>query len=207
LLGGSFSKSGCLARKINNIGYIAGQLCDGGGGLGGNQTDAVIWWVQPTNPTPPDADEDGVPDSADNCVNVANPSQADGDADGIGDACDPDFDNDGVLNASDNCPNTANPSQSDLDDDGAGDACDAPTTTSLVASLEARVAALTGVTASSIGSQLSVIEKNLSKGRGAVVPHIDNFIKLVQKTVARGEITAADGEALIARALALKGTL
>jgi hypothetical protein len=66
---------------------------------------------------------------------------------------------------------------------------------------------LTGVTASSIGSQLSVIEKNLSKGQGAVVPHIDNFIKLVQKTVARGEITAADGEALIARALALKGTL
>jgi hypothetical protein len=57
----------------------------------------------PSLPAPPggtpasDSDGDGVPDSADNCPEVANADQADTDADGIGDACDP-------------CPNTADPS-------------------------------------------------------------------------------------------------
>jgi hypothetical protein len=45
---------------------------------------------------PPDADHDGVPDSKDNCPNVANPDQKDSDHDGIGDACD-------------GCPNDSNP--------------------------------------------------------------------------------------------------
>ncbi len=45
---------------------------------------------------PPDADHDGVPDSTDNCPNVANPDQKDSDHDGIGDACD-------------GCPNDSNP--------------------------------------------------------------------------------------------------
>jgi hypothetical protein len=50
-----------------------------------------------TTTTPPaDADSDGVPDSSDNCVNVANSDQSDFDADGKGDACDA-------------CPATANP--------------------------------------------------------------------------------------------------
>ncbi|MBW3011919.1 thrombospondin type 3 repeat-containing protein, partial [Candidatus Woesearchaeota archaeon] len=35
-----------------------------------------------------DADNDGVPDSTDNCVNAHNPSQNDADSDGQGDACD-----------------------------------------------------------------------------------------------------------------------
>ncbi|MGD8200746.1 PxKF domain-containing protein [Ornithinimicrobium sp. W1679] len=42
-----------------------------------------------TPPPAPDADGDGVPDSSDNCVNVANPEQADADNDGLGDLCDP----------------------------------------------------------------------------------------------------------------------
>jgi hypothetical protein len=46
---------------------------------------------------PPDNDGDGVPNSTDNCPEVANADQADTDADGIGDACDP-------------CPNTPDPS-------------------------------------------------------------------------------------------------
>lgn len=35
-----------------------------------------------------DADQDGVPDDLDNCVDVPNPSQTDSDGDGAGDACD-----------------------------------------------------------------------------------------------------------------------
>jgi urease beta subunit len=73
---------------------------------------------------PGDADSDGIPDSSDNCDDVANPDQADLDGDGQGDACDPDDDNDGVADVSDNCPLVANPTQSDLDGDCLGDACD-----------------------------------------------------------------------------------
>lgn len=43
-----------------------------------------------------DSDNDGIPDSVDNCINAANPTQADFNADGIGDACG-DADGDGRL--------------------------------------------------------------------------------------------------------------
>jgi len=49
----------------------------------------------------PDADQDGVCDSADNCVNISNPDQRDSDGDGFGNACDPDLNNDGVVNFTD----------------------------------------------------------------------------------------------------------
>jgi hypothetical protein len=83
---------------------------------------------------PPDADDDGVTDSLDNCPLTPNPDQADVDNDGSGDVCDncpqtpnanqADQDGDGVGNACDNCPATPNPDQSNDDSDGLGNACD-----------------------------------------------------------------------------------
>ena len=62
-------------------------------------------------PPADDADNDGVIDTQDNCVNDDNPGQEDGDADGAGDACD-------------NCLVDSNRDQADSDGDGIGDACE-----------------------------------------------------------------------------------
>jgi subtilisin-like proprotein convertase family protein len=81
-----------------------------------------------------DADDDGVQDGEDNCIDTANTDQADGDGDGIGDACDvcpalasadqDDPDGDGVGDECDSCPNSSNADQADPDNDGRGSACD-----------------------------------------------------------------------------------
>jgi hypothetical protein len=81
---------------------------------------AAIW----TTGWTPDGDLDGVPNTADNCPNIANADQADLDGDAAGDACDPDDDNDGVADTADNCPMLANANQYDEDRDGTGDACE-----------------------------------------------------------------------------------
>ena len=72
---------------------------------------------------PLDSDEDGIPDSQDNCPLVTNPNQADADHDGVGDACETDdSDQDGYPDNIDNCPLIPN-DQTDSDHDGIGDAC------------------------------------------------------------------------------------
>jgi len=72
----------------------------------------------------PDADDDGVPDGADNCAEIVNPAQSDIDGDGQGDLCDDDDDGDGVDDGDDLCPEAADEDQLDTDGDGQGDACD-----------------------------------------------------------------------------------
>ncbi|MDH3587966.1 MAG: hypothetical protein OEQ74_01050, partial [Gammaproteobacteria bacterium] len=52
-------------------------------------------------PSGSDTDSDGVPDSVDNCTNLANPLQIDTDADGHGNRCDADFDQNCVVNFDD----------------------------------------------------------------------------------------------------------
>jgi hypothetical protein len=70
-----------------------------------------------------DGDDDGVPDSADNCPLDENPDQSDVDHNSVGDVCAADPDSDSVIRG-DNCPLTQNPAQVDSDHDGVGDACE-----------------------------------------------------------------------------------
>jgi len=74
-----------------------------------------------------DDDNDGVPDTSDNCplTQGGNADQTDTDGDLAGDICDADLDGDGVNNDVDVCPNDPDSDQTDTDGDFAGDACDA----------------------------------------------------------------------------------
>ena len=56
---------------------------------------------EPPPRDPMDVTDDGVPDEADNCIEVANPDQRDTHGDGYGNVCDPDLDNDGNVNTAD----------------------------------------------------------------------------------------------------------
>ena len=51
-----------------------------------------------------DDDNDGVPDTSDNCPQVVNPLQTDLNTNGIGDKCENDTDGDGITNDIDGCP-------------------------------------------------------------------------------------------------------
>lgn len=81
-----------------------------------------------------DKDQDWIPDTKDNCVEVKNFTQIDSDGDGVGDVCDNclqkankdqlDADKDGIGEVCDNCPSKPNVDQWDVDQDGVGEVCD-----------------------------------------------------------------------------------
>jgi len=69
---------------------------------------------------PEDTDQDGVPDSVDNCLNVPNPSQTDFNLNGIGDACE-DSDGDGLSDALEIYTYNTDPTVVDTDGNGIAD--------------------------------------------------------------------------------------
>jgi hypothetical protein len=77
-----------------------------------------------------DYDNDGVPDSLDNCPLVANTNQADSDHDGVGDVCDPDDldrDGDGYSTREGDCDDgdaKIHPKADEVCDDGDDNDCD-----------------------------------------------------------------------------------
>ncbi|MDJ0866550.1 MAG: DUF5011 domain-containing protein, partial [Myxococcota bacterium] len=70
-------------------GYAIRSICNGG--------ESELSNIATVTLELPDADQDGVADPSDNCIQVANPDQRDTDADGFGSACDPDYNNDGAV--------------------------------------------------------------------------------------------------------------
>ena len=58
---------------------------------------ALLFLSTPSAAQGLDVDEDGVPDTLDNCAEMANTNQIDTDRDGFGDVCDADFNNDGRV--------------------------------------------------------------------------------------------------------------
>jgi hypothetical protein len=101
----------------------AGDLCDtddDNDGLPDTSDNCPL--VANLNQANSDSDSHG--NACDNCASVANENQLDTDADGLGDDCDPDDDADGVLDVSDNCPLVVNGNQNNYDGDSLGDVCD-----------------------------------------------------------------------------------
>jgi len=90
LSGGSTTSGGNTGGTTGSGGTVDPSGTTGSGGT----TEPSGGGSDPSGTTPPppvvdnDADDDGILDDVDNCVDVANADQLDTDADGVGDACD-----------------------------------------------------------------------------------------------------------------------
>ncbi|MCI5121806.1 MAG: hypothetical protein D3908_11575, partial [Candidatus Electrothrix sp. AUS4] len=105
--GDSFGSGVTRLTDLDGNGVLDLMVSARGDDDGGNATGAV--WILFLERI--DSDNDDIPDSVDNCPDIANPTQEDNDNDGIGNGCD-------------NCQDVANSDQEDADGDGFGDACD-----------------------------------------------------------------------------------
>lgn len=85
---------------------------------------ADVFVVKTARAESQDMDDDGVADSADNCISIANVNQLDTDNDGLGDRCDPDDDNDGIADENDAFSLISIGNLVDSDNDGAPNDCD-----------------------------------------------------------------------------------
>jgi len=112
-----------MSRWTGTANFCIKALCDTDSDNDGLPNSADNCPYEP-NPDQTDSDGDGVGDPCDNCPDSANQSQSDFDHDGLGDACDDDIDGDEIGNSEDNCPYKYNPDQGDYDGDGIGTYCD-----------------------------------------------------------------------------------
>jgi hypothetical protein len=92
-------------QVVQDVAYVTYGILEGPlAGTGGlvviemEPSDVVI---DPATDPVPDGDGDGIPDSQDNCLEIANPDQADANGEGFGDACDADYNDDGGVGGSD----------------------------------------------------------------------------------------------------------
>jgi hypothetical protein len=89
-------------QVVEGVAYVTyGILEDGTGGLAVIELAASDFGTDFSLDPAPDGDGDGVPDAADNCLEVPNPAQADANHEGFGDACDADYDDDGFVDGQD----------------------------------------------------------------------------------------------------------
>lgn len=88
---GTISWTTPAAQATNQTYTLTIEFAATGGAYDINTNGATVtitFTVAGSGSGPVDSDDDGVPDSSDNCPNVANNSQANADGDALGDACD-----------------------------------------------------------------------------------------------------------------------
>ena len=95
-------------NQLNNDGDAEGNVCDHDDDNDGindwDENDGCIFDADSACGVVVilDTDDDGIPDSEDNCPNQANPTQLNTDDDTLGNSCDNDDDNDGILDGDEN---------------------------------------------------------------------------------------------------------